>query len=168
MVGFLAAAALAWFAFGFPGAREPGEGDWRSAVIEYMDLYTNETFAFPTPDAQTQGVELARSARGSARRSTPATVALPGLDFKVAFILGYDGAPLAEIAYVDPSSEPVLFCILKKDGADAPLRLERRGDYALATWARAGRKFLVIGRLPDARIAEFAADPGSATVTFRD
>ncbi len=153
VIGFLAAAALAWFAF---GGMDRGEDDWRSAVVEYMELYTNETFAFPAPDASTQRSELATVGARVGAALTPETVALPGLAFKVAFILGYDGAPLAEIAYVDPSGEPTLLCILAKGAANAPVSLEKRGEYALATWAREGRQFLVIGRLQEARIADFA------------
>jgi len=152
-LGFVVAAALALFAFGGP---DRGEGDWRSAVLEYMDLYTNETFAFPAPDAETQRRELATVGARVGAALTPQTVAAPGLEFKVAFILGFDGAPLAEIAYVDPTGEPVLLCVLAKAAPDAPMSVERRGGYALATWARAGRNFLVIGRLPEPRIADFA------------
>ncbi len=153
VIGFLAAAALAWFA---SGGRDRSEGDWRSAVLEYMELYTTETFAFPAPDASTQRSELATVGARVGASLTPEMVALPGLAFKVAFILGYEGAPLAEVAYVDPSGEPTLLCILAKGAANAPVSLETRGDYALATWARDGRQFLVIGRRQVARIAEFA------------
>jgi anti-sigma factor RsiW len=153
VIGFLAAAALAWFAF---GGMDRSEDDWRSAVVEYMELYTNETFAFPAPDASTQSRELATVGARVGAALTPETVALPGLAFKAAFSLGYDGAPLAEIDYVDPSGEPTLLCILAKGAANAPLNLERRGEYALATWTREGRQFLVIGRRQEARIADFA------------
>jgi len=153
VVGLLAAAATAWLAFGVPGG---GNDDWRSAVVDYMDLYTNETFAFPATDAETQGRELATVGARVGVALTPQAVAAPGLEFKVAFVLGYDGTPLAEIAYVDLTGEPVLLCVLAKAGADAPISVERRDGYALANWARAGRNYLVIGRLPEPRISDLA------------
>ena len=154
VVGFLAAAALAWFAL---GGLTRGEEDWRSAVVQYMDLYTKETFAFPTLDVQTRDRELARVGERVGASLTPKAIALPGLDLKAAFLLGYEGSPLGEVAYVDPSGQPVLFCIfLGRGSTDAPIRVERRGGYALASWARDGRNFLVIGRLPDAQIADYA------------
>ncbi len=153
VVGLLAAGAAAWLAFGLPGG---DDDDGRSAVVAYMDLYTNETFAFPAPDAETQGRELAAVGARVGVALTPQAVAAPGLEFKVAFILGYDGAPLGEIAYVDPTGEPVLLCVLAKAAPDAPIRVERRDGYSLANWARAGRNYLVIGRLPEPRISELA------------
>ncbi len=153
VVGFLAAATAAWLAFGGLTDRDD---DWRSTVVEYMELYTHETFAFPGPDLPTQVRELARVGERVGAPLTPKTIAAPGLEFKAAFLLGYDGAPLGEIAYVDPSGEPVLLCVLAEAAPDAPISLERRGGYALASWARGGREFLVIGRLPDAQIAGYA------------
>ena len=47
IVGLLAAGAAAWVAFS--GAPTEEREDWRSAVVEYMELYTKETFALPNP-----------------------------------------------------------------------------------------------------------------------
>ena len=87
---------------------------------------------------------------------TPEGVALPGLRFASADILSYDGAPLGEIAYVDAHGSPVLFCVIANGGADAPNRSEKRGDLALSSWSDGGRGYLVIGRAPEDRVAEFA------------
>src|SRR3984957_18482734 len=56
VIGLLVAGAVAWAAsiFGLLGGKE----DWRSAVVEYTNLYTNETFAPLKPDAPLQGKEL--------------------------------------------------------------------------------------------------------------
>jgi anti-sigma factor RsiW len=148
-LGVIVSAAAASFAL-------RGEADWRSAVMDYMDLYTRQTFAFPPPDVETRAQMLAAVGSQVGAPLTPVSTAAPGLDFRVAFILGYEGTPLAEVAYVDPSGEPVLLCVFGKGGADAEMRVERRGEYALANWTHGGRDFLVIGRLPDARVAEVA------------
>jgi anti-sigma factor RsiW len=71
-------------------------------------------------------------------------------------MLSYEGAPLGVIAYVDPSGEPVLLCILANGAPDAPSRSERRGDLSLAWWSRGGRSRLVIGRIPEERAVAFA------------
>ena len=81
---------------------------------------------------------------------------LPDLQFKLALILSYDGSPLGEIAFVDPRGAPVLFCVIANGAADAPMRSKRRGELSLSSWSRAGRGYLVIGRLPDERIADLA------------
>ena len=56
VIGLLAAGAAAWLALGAPRSDE--DSDWRAAVVDYMGLYTNETFAFVNPDRETQAKEL--------------------------------------------------------------------------------------------------------------
>ena len=56
LIGFLAAGAAAWIALNF-GPLEERE-DWRTAVLEYMSLYTNETLAPLNPDVSLQVQEL--------------------------------------------------------------------------------------------------------------
>jgi anti-sigma factor RsiW len=154
VLGLLAAGAAAWAAstFGLFGGRE----DWRSAVTEYTDLYTNETFSPLNPDAALQAAELSAVGAKVGADLTPENVALPGLRFTTAFILSHGGFPLGVIAYVDPSGAPVLFCIHANRRPDAPLRSERRGDLSLAWWSRSGRSNLVIGHIPEERAVALA------------
>ena len=151
VIGLLAAAAAAWLAFGLPRG---DQGDWRTAVLAYMRLYTDETFAFPSPDRQTQAAQLSAVGRRVGAALTPETVTLPGLEFKVAFILSYEGSPLGEIAYTDSTGAPVLFCIIANGGEGTPAGSERRDAFSLASWSRPGHGYLVIGGLPEQRIAD--------------
>jgi anti-sigma factor RsiW len=153
-IGVAAASAAAWIAssFGLFGERE----DWRSAVAEYADLYTNETFSPLHPDASLQAIELSALGAKVGANLTPENIALPGLRFTVAFMLAYEGSPLGVIAYVDPSGAPVLLCIYPNRAADAPLRSERRDDLSLAWWSSGGRSHLVIGRIPEERAVALA------------
>ena len=154
VIGLLAAGAAAWAASGFGlfGGRE----DWRSAVTEYTNLYTNETFTPLNPDAALQAAELSAVRARVGGNLTPENVALPGLRFTTAFILSHAGRPLGVIAYVDPSGAPVLLCILASRATDAPIRSERRGDLALASWSDDGRSYLVIGHIPEERALALA------------
>jgi anti-sigma factor RsiW len=146
VIGLLAAGAIAWTAlsFGLPGGKE----DWRSAIVEYTHLYTNETFSPFNPDPAMQAAELNVVGAKVGASLTPENVALPGLRFATAFMLSYDGSPLAVIAYVDLSGAPVLLCILANNASDAPTRSQQRGDLSLAWWSRGARTHLVIGRIP--------------------
>src|SRR4029077_12289701 len=56
MIGILAAGAAAWVALNLGLLRE--RQDWRSSVVEYTNLYTNETFDPLKPDATLQAKEL--------------------------------------------------------------------------------------------------------------
>ena len=153
-IGLLAAGAAAWAALSF-GLIGPRDG-WRSAVVEYADLYTPETFSPLHPDAALQAAELSAVGARVGADLTPESVALPGLRLAAAFMLAYDGSPLGVIAFVDPSGAPVLFCILAKSAPDAPMRSERRGDLSLAWWSHSGRRHLVIGPIPVERAVSLA------------
>jgi anti-sigma factor RsiW len=154
MIGILAAGAAAWVALSLGLLRE--RQDWRTAVVEYTNLYTNETFSPLNPDASLQAIELNALGAKVGVNLTPESVALPGLRFTVAFMLSYNGAPLGVVAYVDPSGAPVLLCIIAKDAPDATMRSERRDNLSLAWWSRGGRSRLVIGRIPEERAVAFA------------
>jgi anti-sigma factor RsiW len=154
MIGILAAGAAAWVALSLGLLRE--RPDWRTAVVEYTNLYTNETFSPLNPDAQLQAIELSALGAKVGVNLTPESVALPGLRFTAAFMLSYDGAPLGVVAYVDPSGAPVALCIIANDASDAPMRSERRDNLSLAWWSRGGRSRLVIGRIPEERAVALA------------
>ncbi|MBV8440816.1 MAG: hypothetical protein JO312_09700 [Hyphomicrobiales bacterium] len=153
LIGLIAAGA-AWVAFG----RAPlGENeDWRSAVVEYTQLYTNETFSSLHPDPPLQAIELDAAGARVGADLTPEKLELPGLRFAVAFMLSYEGAPLAVIAYVDPDGSPVLLCVIANRAPDAPLSSETRDGLSLASWAQGGRGYLVIGRIPEEKAVALA------------
>jgi anti-sigma factor RsiW len=153
MIGILAAGAAAWVALSL-GLRE--RPDWRTAVVEYTNLYTNETFSPLNPDASLQAIELSALGARVGVNLTPESVALPGLRFTVAFMLSYNGAPLGVVAYVDPSGAPVALCIIANDAPDATVRSDRRDNLSLAWWSRGGRSRLVIGRIPEERAVALA------------
>jgi anti-sigma factor RsiW len=153
-IGLLTAGAAAWVAFG-AAPRDEGE-DWRSSVAEYMELYTNENFALPSPDRDFQFKKLSVVAERVGVALTPENLSLPGLSFRSADILSYDGAPLGEITYVDSRGSPVLFCIIANGGADTPNRSEKRDGLSLSSWSRGGRGYLVIGRGSEEQVAELA------------
>ena len=101
VIGLLVAGAAAWAALSLT-SREAEENNWRSAVAEYTNLYTNETFSPLHPDPSLQAIELSAMGARVGADLTPDKVALPGLRFTVAFMLSFQGSPLGAIAYVDP------------------------------------------------------------------
>jgi hypothetical protein len=48
--------------------------------------------------------------------------------------------------FADASGAPNLLCMLANSSAPTPIRFEKRGDLALATWRCDGEQFLVLGR----------------------
>jgi anti-sigma factor RsiW len=154
VIGLLAAGTAVWVALSLGLLRE--RQDWRTAVIDYTNMYSNETFTPLKPDAQLQAIELSALGARLGANLTPENVALPGLRFTTAFMLTYEGSPLGVIAYVDPSGAPVALCIIANDAPDAPMRSERRDNLSLAWWSRGGRSRLVIGRIPEERAVALA------------
>jgi anti-sigma factor RsiW len=154
VIGVLVAGAAAWAASMF--GRFGGQDDWRSAVVEYTNLYTKETFGPLNPDAALQGKQLDAVRAKVGGNLTPENIALPGLRFATAFMLSFRGSPLGVIAYIDPSGAPVLLCVLGGSAPDAPIRSGRRGDLALASWSDDGRSYLLIGRMPEERALSLA------------
>jgi anti-sigma factor RsiW len=155
VIGFLAAGIAAWTALWFSPQEE--REDWRNAVVEYMELYTNETFAFDDFSLSSQDKKLSAIGEKLNVHLAPETLAISGLRLKTAQLLSYDGAPLAEIVYMDVQAAPVLFCIIAGGaGAAAQAQSERRGNLSLTSWTNGGRGYLVVGRLPEQQIAEFA------------
>jgi anti-sigma factor RsiW len=154
LIGILAAGAAAWVAlsFGLLGERQ----DWRTAVAEYTNMYSNETFTPLKPDAQLQAIELSALGAKLGANLTPENVALSGLRFTTAFMLTYQGSPLGVIAYVDPSGAPVALCIIANHAPDAPMRSERRDNLSLAWWSRGGRSHLVVGHIPEEQAVALA------------
>jgi hypothetical protein len=154
VVGLLVSGAIAWAAsmLGLFGGKE----DWRSAIAEYTDLYTNETFSPFNPDAAMQAAELSHVGAKVGADLTPENMTLPGLRFTTAFMLSYGESPLGVIAYVDPAGAPVLLCILVNDAPDAPMRSQRRDNLSLAWWSRGRQSRLVIGRIPEERAIALA------------
>jgi anti-sigma factor RsiW len=164
-----AAAAILLFCAGFAigryaplwSARSPEiaapasdkDEDWRQAVAEYMGLYTSDTFA---TEPASQEKELAALGAKLGLALTPERVALADLQFKGAQIFSFQGAALGQLGYVDPTSGPVLFCIIRNFEPDAAKTAEKRGDFAVVSWARTGRGYMLIGKLPPDQMAELA------------
>jgi anti-sigma factor RsiW len=152
VVGLLLAGAASWV--GFSGGERPERESWRQAVIEYMNLYTPDTFALSNPDGAVQAKQLQAVSARIGVDLTPDKVALPDLRYRVALNLAYEADALAEVAYTDAGGAPVLFCVIANGRPDAPPRAVRRDGLSYLAWSRGGRSFMFVGRMTEERIAE--------------
>lgn len=146
VAAMLASAALAsWLT----SAMNNESDNWVGAVVDYMQLYTPETFAGVSPDSAQEAAMVAKVGARLGIGATPRDLAAPGLSFKTAFVLSYDGAALGEFVFTDAAGVPYLFCALSEHADPAELRLNTRRSFAIATWGRRDERFLVIGPSPD-------------------
>jgi anti-sigma factor RsiW len=148
VIALAGAALAAWLTLRATGDRE----DWTAAVLDYMQLYTPETFAGLAPDSAQEAAIVEKVGRRLGVGVTPAQLAAPGLAFKAAFVLSYEGKPLGEFVFVDAAGAPYLFCILADGAGLTPPSLENHEGLTSATWGRGDKRFLVIG--PSATIIE--------------
>jgi anti-sigma factor RsiW len=151
VLGLLLAGAASWVGFG--GGERPEHESWRQAVIEYMDLYTPDTFALANPDSAVQAKQLQAVSARVGVDLTPDKVALPDLRYRVALNLAYDANALAEIAYTDAGGSPVLFCVIANGRPDAAPRAFRRDGFSYLAWSRGGHSFMFVGRMTEERVA---------------
>ena len=152
--GLLLAGLASLVGFG-EGSREEHES-WRQAVIEYMDLYTPETFALANPDSAVQAKQLQAVTAKVGVDLTPDKIALPGLRYRTAFNLSYDTNPLGEIAYTDAGGSPVLFCVIANSEPNSPPKTLSREGLSYVFWSRGGRSFMFVGHIPELQAAKFA------------
>ncbi|MBY5684889.1 anti-sigma factor [Rhizobium leguminosarum] len=132
--------------------------EWRAVVADYISLYTAETFAGPAPGREDQAAQLAGLDEKLGLSLSPEAVSLPGIDFKRALLLQYDGKALAQIAYLDPETGPMALCIVKSDAGPKAPDLEIRKGMNVVYWSNATHAFMLIGRIPVDRMKELGED----------
>jgi anti-sigma factor RsiW len=154
--GFLAAAAAGLVAAGIGMDRTvtaimtrfntPDESaEWRAVVAEYLSLYSADTLSGPGEDRGAQAAQLAVVGARLGLPLTPESVALPGVDFRRAQVLQYDGKPLAQIVYLDPETGPMALCLVLAGGGPAEPNQERRQHMNVVYWSTATHAFMLIG-----------------------
>jgi anti-sigma factor RsiW len=146
--------AAAAVGFGFSEKEE--EPDWRNAVVEYMRLYTPDTFAPLNPDPATAALELKGVGDKVGVALTPENTAVKDLRFRVAFNLAYRGAPLAEVGFTNARGEPAAFCVIANGERTSPLRTLASDGVSYATWSQDGKSYILIARMSEAQVAELA------------
>ncbi|MBY2986867.1 anti-sigma factor family protein [Rhizobium leguminosarum] len=135
--------------------------EWRAVVADYISLYIPETLAGPAPSREDQAAQLAGLDEKLGLSLSPEAVSLPGIDFKRAQLLQYDGKALAQIAYLDPETGPMALCIVKSDKGPKAPDLESRKGMNVVYWSNATHAFMLIGRIPVDRVQELAENARS-------
>ncbi|MGR9074957.1 anti-sigma factor family protein [Rhizobium leguminosarum] len=132
--------------------------EWRAVVADYISLYTPETLAGPVPERDVQAAQLGSLDEKLGLSLSPEAVSLPGIDFKRALMLQYDGRPLAQVAYLDPETGPMALCIVKSDAGSKAPDLESRKGLNVIYWSNETHAFMLIGRIPADRMKELGED----------
>lgn len=131
------------------------EENWRASVAEYMALYTPQSFGEGV--SPTLADELATLSQRLGAPLDAERLRLDGLSLRRAELLQYEGAPLGQIGYLDGAT-PVAFCITRDGEPDTPLATTTHDGFAVAAWAKGGRGFMLIGKIPPERLSAFARE----------
>jgi anti-sigma factor RsiW len=155
MIGWVAATGL------FPTTPTT----WQQKAAVYHSLYVNGTINSVFVDTANMEVELERvtTALGkpifleSLRR-------IPEFEYKRAQILGFEGRPLMQIAFLSRLGAPVVLCIMRSDTSSTKgVESDVMQGMAAATWSRGPYEYLLIGGSDKDLIAR-AANTFAATL----
>ncbi|KHA70492.1 transcriptional regulator [Pseudomonas chlororaphis] len=151
---FIGGAAAALVAGGvladrlFLGWHAAQSNNWRALVGDYMALYVPQTLDHLPTDEASQRAQLRTVDARLGLNLSPATLKLPGAEFKRAQMLEYDGVPIAQIVYLDLKHGPLALCVTRSNSGSQPLAHERRHAMNVVYWTEREHAWMLIGRNP--------------------
>lgn len=131
--------------------------DWRTEVAHYQALYTPDTVNAIEPAPGEAEAQVSRvTGQVGAHVPVAELAALEGLSLRRAQVLGFEGAPLAQIVFAHRSGAPVALCLIRTGDAE-DMAMGTRLNMASADWAVDGVEYLLIGDIDPAEMATQAA-----------
>lgn len=134
--------------------------DWRDYVASYQALYTNDTLKNVALSNEDQKAELKLAAASIGKNITIEKLKnSTELEYKRAQVLGYEGMPLIQIAFLDTKGEPIALCIIRSGDQDKlGVEMEAMEGMSSARWSKEGYEYLLIGGKDDALIYKIASE----------
>lgn len=131
--------------------------NWVDMVAAYQALYVTETLAGPvqSPDKFDGVMTRAQDLLGVDLRGA---AGLQGLEFKRAQVLGFEQAPLIQIAYLDADGAPFAFCITNTAQADAVAGQMMSHGLAVNVWSENGIGYVLVGGNDVDRVTALSSD----------
>lgn len=160
--GKMIAASVLALAIGFGAgiSTSQSEPDWRDYVAAYQALYTNTTLKDVASSQQEQQQELTQVASAIGKNITLDKLNIsPQLEYKRSQVLGYNGKPLVQIAFLDSMGQPIALCIIPSDeGKKLDLQMDSMEGMSTAAWSKDGYEYILIGGQNDALISRMASE----------
>lgn len=145
-----AAAAVAVFAVGaawFGGQASQPAPSWQDQVAVYQTLYVAETLSSVMTDQTEVAAQLASSERALGRTLPLEVVGdLEGTKLLRAQILGFEGAPLIQMAYLSDAGVPFALCAIRLNtpANDAPA-FEQLSGMPVVHWSDGEFGYMIVG-----------------------
>jgi len=132
------------------------QNNWRTLIADYMALHVPQTLDNLPADEAAQRAQLRTIDARLGLTLAPARLALPHAQFKRAQILEYDGMPIAQMIWLDPSHGPLALCVTRSSSGSRPFALERRRELNIVYWADLEHAWMLIGHNPAAELEDMA------------
>ena len=137
--------------------RDGGVEPWHREVAAYHALYVTETLATGPQDPDVQAAKLTALSDLVGGDLSAAAVS-EDMEFRRAQQLGFEGAPLIQIAYLAAGQVPVALCVLRAEGRAQDIRLDTIQGMSAASWSDGELRFLLIGGTDQAATERRAKD----------
>ncbi|MEM7376389.1 MAG: hypothetical protein AAF460_02675 [Pseudomonadota bacterium] len=130
---------------------------WFDYVAAYQALYTTDTLVHVAVDSAAQARELERVS-GAIGLDIPiqAVDALPGLHYKRAQVLGFEGKALAQLTFLTAEGSPIAVCIIGAGHIDDTVHTAMLEGMASERWTDGDHAFLVIGGGDQGQLSGYA------------
>ncbi|MEO0943837.1 MAG: zf-HC2 domain-containing protein [Pseudomonadota bacterium] len=139
----VAAAAVLGFGLGGIVLRQAAP-DWTEVVANYQSLYVTDTLSAPPLAPETQRINVA-ALSGQLGVDLVPLIDLDDIQFRRAQMLGYEGAPLVQMAYLADDAVPIAICVTPISGGDTSVTQSRLFGMEAASWTTNGHGYLIIG-----------------------
>ncbi len=156
--GFAAACAFALGAVLFGGDTAAVPDRWQEQVAVYQALYVTDTLNNVGNAPNDIEEQLTRSGEVLGRDLPIEAVGdLDGLPLLRAQVLGFNGSPLIQMAYLTPEGVPVALCAVKLAGAET-LSPKSESFYGLESvhWSDGTFSYMIVGDVAPERLSRMA------------
>ncbi|MDA8584926.1 hypothetical protein N9L47_01510 [Rhodobacteraceae bacterium] len=117
---------------------------WMDYVAAYQALYIHDTVASLPDRGPSDDDRLAYLAEILGTDLTLPKGPSP-LDYRRAQLLGFEGKPLVQIAFLSPVGAPVALCVIASEGADVEIAVTELEGMSTAHWRKNGFSYMLIG-----------------------
>ena len=150
--------AVVTFVGGFMlGGKAPSERDGLiDEVAGYHEIYSRETtHLVEVPASETEQLTTWLGERLNREIRVP-DLAAAGLHFAGGRMLVVNDRPVAELMYTRAEGLPIAICVTRIDGKPWSMGVEQHGTQRIASWAKDGYAYVVVGELDDAMVKDIA------------
>lgn len=135
------------------------EQTWQDYVATYQALYVGPTLVHIEQSPVDAEQELARVSTAIDKDLDLSSISsVEQLDYKRAQILGFEGQPLIQLAFLSKVGAPIALCIMRAETqSSAGVALTTLQGLSAATWTKDGFDYILIGGGDEAMIASAAS-----------